>query len=161
MLQLRTAFRLPGGLRLSARGEYLGGHFIADRTSRTLQGLGVLATCVDAYAAFDAGERDRLTAWERFWCDRTENRTDTPIYSADYFRLRDVTVEVPLPGVLLRSAAATLTLSARNLVTWKNDDIRLFDPEMAGHGGVHVPFRVIEFQVPPTSGFTVSLRAVH
>jgi TonB-dependent SusC/RagA subfamily outer membrane receptor len=159
-LGFRTALRLPGRVRLSARGEYLGGHYIADRTARNLADNGILPNCREAYELWDA-QRDRLTAWERFFCEPGTAHDDAPIYPADFFRLRDVTLEVPVPGRLLRSPAATLTFSARNWLTWKNDGVRLFDPEMAGHGGVHSPLRTIEFQVPAPATFTVSLRAVY
>jgi TonB-dependent SusC/RagA subfamily outer membrane receptor len=159
-LGFRTALRFPGGVRLSARGEYLGGHYIADRTARNLADNGILPNCREAYELWETA-RDRLTAWERVFCEPGVAHDDAPIYPADFFRLRDVTLELPLPGRLLRSPAATLTLSARNWITWKNHGVRLFDPEMAGHGGVLSPLRTIEFQVPAPATFTVSLRAVY
>jgi hypothetical protein len=72
--------------------------------------------------------------------------------------LRAITLTLPLPGSFLQQRRATLSVSARNLMLWKNSDMLVFDPEMAGRDGMHSQVRTIEMQVPPTAGLIVSLR---
>ena len=160
-LGIETALDLPGGMRLSARGEYQGGHYIADNLSRSLAGDGVSPLCEDAYELLEQGLRDRLTAWDRLWCVEDAVPRDAVVRPADFFRLRDVTLQVPLPLNLLHSDRTTLTVSMRNWWTWKNDELPWFDPEITANGGMHTAFRFINGHVPAPATLTVSIRSVH
>lgn len=160
-LGIETALQLPAGFRLSARGEYQGGHYIGDRISRAMAVDRLLPRCSDAYALLDQGLRERLTAWERLWCEPDDVPQDGFIYPANFFRVRDVTLEAPVPFDVLRRGHTTLTISVRNWWTWKNDELELFDPEIPGSGGIHSALRLVDGHVPAPATLTVSLRTVH
>jgi TonB-dependent SusC/RagA subfamily outer membrane receptor len=159
-LGFHTTLRLPRGIEVTARGEYLGGHYIFDDTSRSLATRGSWPVCAEAYQILEAGERDRLTAWERVYCDPRSAPSDGPIYPADFFRLRDVSVTVPLPRLLPQASNVTLIVAARNYLSWKNRDVLVFDPEMAGPDGMHTPIRHTSYHVPPPASLTASLRVL-
>ncbi|MDX1661716.1 MAG: TonB-dependent receptor [Gemmatimonadota bacterium] len=155
---MKTSLRLPAGVEVEARGEYMGGHYVHDHISNHLAKRELWPVCADAYATTAAGGYDRLTAWERTYCV-AENVPETgPIYPADFFRFRSLTLRTPVPSPF--GANAMLTLSARNFWTWKNEDFLVFDPEMVGQEGMHTRLRTIEAHVPPPATFTLSLRLV-
>jgi TonB-dependent SusC/RagA subfamily outer membrane receptor len=146
------------GIELHARAEYMGGHYVFDRLGNFLARRSIYPACDDAYDAIAAGNEDRLTAWQRVWCVATKVPTNAgPIYPADFLRLRELSLRVPLP---IRSLAgrATIVVSAHNLWTWKNHDFLLFDPEMAGREGMEAAVREIDAHVPPLRSVVVSLR---
>jgi hypothetical protein len=157
---LNTSVGLPGGFRLDARAEYMGGHYIYDNTANYLARYNRYPVCEGAYAALAANDEGRLTAWERVWCVAENVPEDLgPIYPADFIRLRDVTLTAPLPVGIL-GGSATVSVSARNAWTWLNDDFLLFDPEMAGPEGMHSRVRIIDAHLPIPATFAVSLRVV-
>jgi hypothetical protein len=55
----------------------------------------------------------------------------------------------------------TVAISARNYLLWKNSEMLVFDPEMAGRDGMNSPVRTIEMQVPPTAGVTLAFKAAY
>jgi hypothetical protein len=152
-----STLRLPSNVLLSARAEYAGGHFLPDAMSRTQFGLGVSPLCEKAYPLLEQGRRDQLTAFERVWCDPDANFDEGPFWPADYFRLRDVTLQVPLP-VGLSGRGATLSLSARDWWTWTNDDFLLGHPDMSV--SMFDDVRRSEGQLPPPATFVLSIQAV-
>jgi hypothetical protein len=156
-LGLRSTLRLPAGFELHVRGEYMGGHYIYDRVGNHLARRGVYPACDDAYALLEAGANGQLNAWQRVWCVVDDVPRDIgPIYPADFFRLRDVTVRVPLPESVI-GWSGSVSLSARNAWTWTNDGFRLFDPEMAGRDGMHAKVRYIDAHLPPPGSFVLSI----
>jgi hypothetical protein len=157
---LNSLFRLPHGLHLSMRGEYLGGHFMYDNAS--YQGLSRAVrwpTCFDAYDLIDAGRDAELTALQRGRCVRANIDNDYFIYPADYFKLRDVTLRVPLTALVTQASNATLAISASNWYTWKKD-FPMFDPEMTSNEGFNSPVRAISEHIPAPATLTASLRFV-
>ena len=158
---LRSAIRLRNGIELSGRAEYVGGGHMLDNASRNLAAAGAWPVCNDAYAAVKAGNRNQLTAWERLWCNPLTIPLDGPIWPADFIRLRALTLTVPLPGAFMTEHRATIAVSSRNHMLWKNPDMLVFDPEMAGRDGMSSQVRTVEMQVPPTAGWTVSFKAAY
>jgi hypothetical protein len=154
----RSSIRLRSGIEIAARAEYSGGNYILDNASRNLAAAGAWPVCNDAYEAIRAGNRNQLTAYERLWCTPTSVPLAGPVWPADFARLRALTLTVPLPGSFMTRRRATLSLTARNLMIWKNSDMLVFDPEMAGINGMHSQVRTIEMQVPSPAGVIVSLR---
>src|SRR5690606_2101972 len=113
--------------------------YIFDRASRNMASRGVWAPCQGkdgGYAKLEQGRRDEMTAFERLTCDSRATPRDLMNFPGDFFKLRHVSLNVPVPERLLRSArSATLSISVRNIRLWKHSDLRVFDPEMAGASG--------------------------
>ena len=156
---LRSSIRLANGIELAGRAEYSGGNFLLDNASRNLAASGAWPVCNAAYAQVKAGHRELLTAWERLWCNPLTVPIDGPIWPANFIRLRALTLTVPLPGGFLGRHNATAAISARNFMLWKDSEMLVFDPEMAGRDGMNSPVRTIEMQVPPTAGITLAFKA--
>ena len=160
VLGLLTTVHLPRGIEIDARGEYMGGHYVYDNIGNNLARRELYPPCEPAYTLLEAGRADELTAWQRVWCIPGNVPDDGgPIYPGDFFRLRELTLRLPVPvAALVGGSRATLILSARNFWTWENDDFLAFDPEMVGDEGMHAIVRRIDAHVPPPATFTMSLR---
>jgi hypothetical protein len=163
IIGVNTMLTFPHGVRLSARGEYQGGHYInEDASYQALTRSVRWPTCTRAYTYLDrhtAADSAQLTAWERSTCIPTNVRDDMFIFPADFFKLRDVTLSVPVSGRLLRGInSATLSLSAGNWYRWQRKEFRVFDPEMSGNGGFNEAVRYISEQIPAPATFTARLR---
>lgn len=159
VLGVSSTIRLPRGIEIDARGEYMGGHYVFDNVGNNLARREVYPPCQPAYALREAGRDAELTAWQRVWCIAGNVPNDGgPIYPGDFFRFRELTLRAPLPSAVLGDWRATLVVSAQNFWAWKNDDFLLFDPEMVGDDGMHTIVRRIDSQVPSPSTFVVSLR---
>ncbi len=135
-LGVHTDLELPRGFRLSARGEFQGGHYISDSASNFMIDRGAGAPgCDGAYQlvpfdAFAGADLSGLTALQRARCYRETFRSGLWIYPADFFKLRELTLLAPLDALVPGGANATLTLSLRNAYRWTNADFWAFDPEM-------------------------------
>jgi outer membrane receptor protein involved in Fe transport len=156
-----TSFRLANGIELAARAEYSGGNFLLDNASRNLASAGAWPVCNTAYQEVKDGKRELLTAWERLWCNPLTVPANGPIWPANFIRLRALTLAVPLPGGFMGRHNGTVAISARNYLLWKNSEMLVFDPEMAGRDGMNSPVRTIEMQVPPTAGVTLAFKAAY
>jgi outer membrane receptor protein involved in Fe transport len=154
-----TTLRFPGGIELSVRGEYMGGHYIYDHASNHLARAGTWPVCNDAYDRIAAGAMNQLTAWERVWCVAANAPRQGPIYPADFFRLRALTLAMPVTRLVPGARCARLTVSGRNLWTWKNHDLLVFDPEMVGRDGMHSTVRAIDLHVPAPATLTFAVAA--
>ena len=155
--------RLPGGIRLSARGEFQAGAFIYDGASGNGLSRSVLwPTCSNAHGILgspqDMTKYDQLTAWERHACIAKNHDFDIHIYKQDFWKLRDLTARIPLDWAFPQVQSAWLTLTAQNWGRWINNDLRMFDPEMVGRSSVNNQNRGISEHVPPPAIFTASLR---
>jgi TonB-dependent starch-binding outer membrane protein SusC len=149
---------VPGGVSFTLRGEYLGGHYIADNASTGGYRRGVQwPLCSNAYALMAENRRSEMTAFERAWCVQS-NVSGTDIYPADFFKLREATVRVPLSLVANNLRNATFTLSARNWFTWKNKDFKIMDPESTNDISVLANVRSITEAIPPAASITSSIR---
>jgi TonB-dependent SusC/RagA subfamily outer membrane receptor len=153
--------RMPKGIELSARGEYQGGHYIYDGPSNEGVNRNIRwPTCADYYALTDAGKGGDATAERRYWCDSRFYRRGTMIYPADFFKMRDATLRVPLGDLIPGSANSTLTVSAQNFYRWRNKDFPIFDPEMVTNVGFGTQVPQVTEHVPPPASFVASIRVV-
>jgi outer membrane receptor protein involved in Fe transport len=128
------ALRLPWyGIEVSTRGEYQGGawaYSLMDGESIT-RGIRWPA-CFNTYPKIEAGDLSQVTARERAYCIPTFANRDFAIFPMDFFRMRDLTVSIPVPTAFLGSDGGRLSLSAGNFYTWKKAGYFLGDPETAG-----------------------------
>lgn len=177
---LNTSLTLPGGLRLSARGEYQGGHFVSAGVAHNAVRRSVVwAGCNEVYNIAGAAPlrstspgRANLTALQRAKCDPGLSDPDHWTEKADFFKIRDITLQAPLPESLVPGASgATLTFSGRNMFRWTNSEWTHFDPEMGGNndnnpisrnGASSGAFLVtsISEHIPAPATYTVALRVV-
>jgi hypothetical protein len=161
VLGLSPVLRLPKGIRLSARGEYLGGHYIQDGPTNEGVNRGIRwPTCADYYELTDNDRGNEATAERRYFCDSRFYLRGTSRWKADFAKLRDVTLQVPLGGLIPRTANSTLTLSAQNWYRWRNDEFPIFDPEMVSNTGFGDQNSAITEHIPPTASFVASVRVV-
>ena len=156
---MNMTVRMPKGLELQARGEYQGGAWISDGASQNALQRGIIwPTCTNAYALIAASQEDQMTAWERKLCVSANYENDLINYPKDFFKLREVSLRVPVGTFIPRTSNASLTLSARNFYTWKTSRFLMFDPEMVGNGGFGSANTGITEHIPPTASFVVALR---
>jgi TonB-dependent SusC/RagA subfamily outer membrane receptor len=162
--QLHVDAGFPAGIRLSARGEYQGGHFRTDGAANGLQtrGIPVNPFClnVNAYELIKQGKKNTLPAVYQVRCDITAPVAGTYVYPANFFKLRDVTLSAPAPeGLIPGVRRATVSVSARNWYRWLNKDFATFDPEMtANDGAAGVANGQMNEQIPPPASVNVAFR---
>lgn len=164
---LNTELQLPRGVRLSARGEYQGGHYINDSASEFMIDRGAGAPgCDRAYThvPFDDypnGDLGKVTALERARCYKQNLRSGLWIYPADFFKLRELTLSAPIGRFIPSARSATLSLSLRNAFRWTNRDFLAFDPEMvSSRENTRALTTGITEHAPAPARFTASLRVV-
>lgn len=183
-----TALTLPGGLRVSARGEYLTGawisnYFEAGATGRTIEH----PKCYDAYRKvqpgwmpgvlgmdpapdFPASRPADMYSWEMAQCFGMATYSYANSES-DFAELRDVTLSIPISSLIPAISLADrtdLTISARNLWFWTHKNLITGHPEQnesspytnASGEFRHDLVKGIDETLPPVSYFTVSLRMV-
>jgi len=184
-----TSVRLPGGLQLSARGEYLKGAYIsnyfeAGATGRTI----AHPKCYDAYRKVDPnwvqgtlgsntgpkwpGSRPAdMYAWEEGQCFgmATYHYANS---ESDFAELRDLTLSVPisnlLPGMFTFSDRTDLTISGRNVAFWTHSNLITGHPEQnensvgttASGEFRHDMVKGIDETLPPVSYWTVAMRMI-
>jgi hypothetical protein len=159
---LNTSLELPKGIRLSARGEYEGGHFMYDgagfnAVQRSVRWPG----CYDYYNLQETNRLSEARAIDRVRCDPAKTRSDYWVYKADYAKLRDVSMMIPIPAKFVMGAAsANLTISGHNIWKWVNSDFPVFDPETGNNGGFDSKVRSILEHVPPPALYMMSLHIV-
>jgi hypothetical protein len=166
ILAPRMSLDFASGISLLVRGEYQSGHWLNDGATQwaMIQGSLEQPICFDAYPLLEAGQFDQLTAQERVWCARGSTFDSNAFkYPADFFKLREVSVRIPLsalPGVSPGNplARATLGLTGENLYRWVNDDFWAYDPDQTG-GFTNSSSTTSLWQFPaPPKYFTASLR---
>src|SRR5690606_39139247 len=112
----------------------------------------------DAYALLDEGRPDELTAKERLWCTREHFDRNAFVYPADFFKIREVSVRVPVDFLVPWASSATLGLSAQNIYRWVNKDFLAYDPDQAGGFSPNsLVTSLWQFPAPPKY-FSASLR---
>jgi hypothetical protein len=79
-------------------------------------------------------------------------------YPADFFKLREVSVQLPLEEFIPGVSQASLTLSGRNLYRWLNEDFWNWDPEQIGWEGPNSSVASMWEQPSPPKMFTASVR---
>jgi TonB-linked SusC/RagA family outer membrane protein len=159
---MNTTLDLPHGIVIDARGEYEGGGYMYDgagnaAVSRSVRWPG----CYDTYKKQDLGQLDQITALQLVRCTPSLTRSDYWIYPSDYFKLRDVSLSIPIPAHYIpRASSARLTLSGHNVWKWVNKDFPTLDPETGNNGGYDSRVRSMLEQVPPPALFLMSLHLV-
>ncbi len=159
---MRTGLQLPRGISFNAVGEYEGGHYMYDgagfnAVNRSVRWPG----CYDYYNLQETGRVAEATGLQVARCTPGANhKSDYFIYPADFFKVRELTLSVPVPNRLLAggATAARLTLSGHNVWKWVNKDFPVFDPETGNNGGFDSRVRSILEHVPPPSFYTAALR---
>lgn len=143
-------------ITLSARGEYQSGHYIEEGASFNALSRSVLwPTCFDAYANIAASKP--ITVRETLTCIPANVRSDMFIFKADFFKMRDITLTVPLGKLIPRTANSTFSFSASNVFR-HNYGMPLFDPEMTNNDSFNATVRGINEQIPQPAVFLASLR---
>lgn len=143
-------------ISISVRGEYQGGAYINEDASFQALSRSVLwPSCERAYPAIAA--KQPLTPRETLTCIPSNARQDMFIFPADFFKIRDLTVTVPLGKLIPGTASSSLVLSAQNFFR-KNNGMPLFDPEMSGNDGFNAPVRYISEHIPAPAMYLTSLR---
>lgn len=142
---------------LSVRGEHQGGAFINEDASYQALSRSVRwPTCAQAYANLAANQP--ITVRERLTCVPANIRSDMFIFPADFFKIRDISVTVPLGRLVPRTTTSTLVFSAQNLFR-RNYGMPLFDPEMSGNDGFNTTVRYISEHIPAPATFMFSIRS--
>ena len=165
--------KLPHGVLLTARGEYQGGAWGQDFPSRLVAQRGPRGPvgCDDVYKivpwASYTGPGDpnapaaisQVRALDRARCYKNA-RSDVWFMPLDFFKLREVTVQAPIPTRFIpRATSAFASLSFHNLWRWTNSEFASFDPELIGsRDNVNQLFSMITDQLPPPATATFSLK---
>jgi hypothetical protein len=140
VIGINTTLELPKGVRLTAGGEYQGGAYISDGASSAMIDRGNGAPACDAAYAIvpytsDASWKTKnltgIRALDRARCYRN-SVSGAWVYPADFFKVRDITLVVPVPARTARIRSASMTFSLRNAIRWTNKNFGAFDPEMIG-----------------------------
>ncbi len=171
-VSLKTTLRMPFDISLSARAEYQGGHFINDGASNNMARRAPAPDnlpsdpsqlawpgCTAGYTALANGNRGQLTAIDRARCDVTvlSGAYSTFVYPADFVKLRDLTLRVPLPLAANLVRTASFSLSLRNVRLWLHEDFAAFDPEMTGQEGLGQSTRAITEHIPAPYSVTATI----
>lgn len=159
-----TSVGLPGGILVTARGEYQGGAYMrngpqAAATRRSVRWAG----CFEAYNTWETQGYEALTAEERGRCDIRLYQSDFAVQPADFFKIRELSVQAPLPdgwASTMGASRATVTLSGRNFFRWVSPLMRTLDPEVGGNVGFNTRVRSMTEHVPPPAYYTMSLQVV-
>jgi hypothetical protein len=94
-------------------------------------------------------------------CTPATSRADYFIYPSNFFKLREVSLNMPVPRRYIPGASsASFTLSGHNVWRWLNKDFPVFDPETGNNGGFDSRVRSILEHVPPPASYTATLRVV-
>lgn len=174
IIGLFTTLRLPRGITVSARGEYQGGAWVNDFASNLMAqrtGPGALG-CDEVYRLIphdrsyngpgeDHPNLSQVRALDRARCF-TSSRQDLWMMPKDFAKLREVSIQSPVPFTIPGVESAMATLSGRNLLRWVNSDFASHDPETQGSTSQidNLTGGSITDHVPPPATVTLSLRFV-
>ncbi len=143
-------------ITVAVRGEKQSGAYILESaSSNALQRSVLWPTCFGAYPKIAANQP--ISVRETLTCIPANVRADMFIYHADFFKVRDITVTVPLGKAIPGSSSSSFVFSAQNLFR-HNYGMPLFDPEMSGNDGFNAPVRYINEHIPAPAVFLTSLR---
>jgi hypothetical protein len=167
---VNTSLQLPRGLILSARGEYQGGHYVTDFSSRLIAQRGPIGAvgCDHVYEVIPWSEYkgpgdthpklDQVRAQDRALCYRRA-RSDAWTTPADFFKLREITAQLPSPVNIPGTGSTFVTASVRNIWRWTNSDFYSFDPEVIGsRTQISSLSSSATDQIPPPASVTLSVR---
>jgi TonB-dependent starch-binding outer membrane protein SusC len=159
---LNTNLLLPRGINITVRGEYQGGHYMYDGAAfnaitRSIRWPG----CYDFYTLQEAGRTSEIRPLDQARCTPALSRADYFIYPANFFKLREVSLSMPIPARFIPNATtASFTLAGHNIYRWLNKDFPVFDPETGNNGGFDSRVRSILEHVPPPASYTATVRVV-
>ena len=166
ILGFNSTLNLPAGILLTARSEYQGGAYMYNGAagaaiSRSVRWPG----CFEAYRVEETQGASALTALQRARCDLNFYEADFMVVPADFFKIRELSVQAPLPEGWIESfgaSRANLTLSARNFYSWVDSDGGFFtlDPEVGANVGFDTQVRSMLEHVPPPAYYTLSVQVV-
>jgi outer membrane receptor protein involved in Fe transport len=143
-------------ISISARGEYQTGAYIdEDASFQAITRSVKWPTCFGTYKKQAANQA--LTVKETLMCVPANARSDMFIFKADFFKVRDITLTVPLGRAIPRSTSSSLVFSAQNIFR-RNYGMPMFDPEMSGNDGFNPTVRYISEHIPAPAVFLTSLR---
>jgi TonB-dependent starch-binding outer membrane protein SusC len=157
---VRTGLELPYGVSINANGEYMGGHYMYDGAAynavvRSVRWPG----CYKFYTLQETGRIADATAIDAARCTVALTRADYFVYPADFFKVRDLSISVPIaPRYIPGTQSARFTLAGHNIWKWVNSDFPVFDPETGNNDGFDSRVRSILEHVPPPATYTASLR---
>jgi outer membrane receptor protein involved in Fe transport len=173
IIGLHTTLELPKGISLTARGEYQGGHYVSDFASNLMaQRTGPGAMGCDEIYRIIPHERDQylgtgdthanlgqVRALDRARC-YTRSRGDLWIMPRDFAKLREITIQAPVPFAIPGAESAQITASVRNLFRWVTSEFYSHDPESQGAGAQinSLTGGAITDHVPAPASFTMSVR---
>lgn len=143
-------------ISVAVRAEYQGGAFInEDASFQALQRSVLWPTCFKAYDAIKAGQP--LNAWDSSTCIAKNVKQDMFIFPADFFKIRDLTVTIPLGHLIPRTSSSSFVFTAQNFYR-RTYGLSMFDPEQSGNDGFNAPVRYISEHIPAPATFLTSLR---
>src|SRR5687768_489594 len=159
---INTNLLLPKGFNLIVRGEYQGGHYMYDGAAYNAITRGIRwPGCYNFYTLQETGRTAEIRPLDHARCTQAASRADYFIYPANFFKLREVSLNMPVPTRYFPgSSAASFTLSGHNIWRWLNDDFPVFDPETGNNGGFDSRVRSILEHVPPPASYTATFRIV-
>ena len=171
---LAPTFRFPGNITLTARGEYQRGAWITQGAAHFLAQRGPYGTptCDDVYRIVPWAEYNgpytastvkthpnlgQVNAVDRARCYRTITQSNLFTWPASFFKVREITLQAPLPFQLPRTQSAMLTVSVRNIFTLLPGRNYSQSPDAGGSvEGLTFGFSDL---VPAPAELTVSFRA--
>jgi outer membrane receptor protein involved in Fe transport len=164
IISMNTSVRTWKGIEISMRGEYQGGHFIdEDASFQALSRAVRWPSCGRAFQYLPpvtaTPDLSKLTVRERLTCIQANVRSDMFIFPADFFKIRDVSVRIPLGKLIPGTRNSQFVMSAANWYRWKKG-LPLFDPEMSTNGGFNESVRGITEHIPAPATFNAQLRLV-
>ena len=146
-------------ISLSVRAEYQGGAYMEEQASFNALSRSVLwPTCFDAYKNMAA--QQPITVRETLTCIPANVRSDMFIFKADFFKIRDISLTVPMGKLIPHTASSTFVFSAQNVLR-RNFGMPLFDPEMTNNDSFNATVRGINEQIPAPAVFLASLRITY
>jgi TonB-dependent starch-binding outer membrane protein SusC len=171
-LGLNSGLSLPwGGASLSFRGEYVGGH-VATVPQGNMVDRGAGSPACDASMSGAYGHVPyfeyspdhpgwaNVTAWDRARCYRETQVTGVDAgQRADFFKIRDIGLALPVGFAVPGASAATLRMSVSNLLVWTHEEWPFMDPETGGATNALNPYGVSGESSGAPRRYTLSLRA--
>jgi len=152
--------RVPGNIRLNARGEYRGGNFV--EVNPIPIGRSVRSPLCFPYYVDPANSTELRDGIPAIWRERcTPGDADDYWFDGDYFKLRSVSATVPVNFAFPTSISnATLTMTLLNAFDWYRE-IPWYDVELspdAGSGIAGEGFANASERTPAPATFRISLR---
>jgi len=171
-LGLNSRISLPwGGVILSGRAEYVGGFGATIPHTAMVNRGGGSPACDPSmsgayahvpYAEYSANHPglSRVRALDRARCyAQTQAAGIDAGWRADFVKIRDISVSLPLGGLVPGASAASLNAGVANLLVWTHSEWPIMDPETGGVVDALSPYGVSGESSGAPRRFALSLRA--